>query len=108
MSLLFGEGYLECADALVPLCAWVLLGIANNFMGVQLLIPFGHQRLYSALVVADSLLCLVLNVVLGTAFGAMGTASAVAVSELVLSTALVCAHLRVRRAWRAGDGKETL
>ncbi len=108
VSLLFGEGYLECADALVPLCAWVLLGIANNFMGVQLLIPFGHQRLYSALVVADSLLCLVLNVALGTAFGAMGTASAVAASELVLSVALVCAHLRVRRARYADDGKETL
>jgi O-antigen/teichoic acid export membrane protein len=67
----------------------VLFGIVNNYLGVQLLIPFGHQRLYSALMVADSLFALASNVVLGAAWGAMGVATAIAVSEVMLTLALV-------------------
>lgn len=89
VSILFGSAYLTAADTLIPLSAWVLFGIVNNFLGVQLLIPFGYQRLYSALMVADSVLALVLNVLLGSCFGAMGVASAIAVSEMALTVLLV-------------------
>lgn len=105
VTLLFGEEYLECADALIPLAIWVLLGIVNNFMGVQLLIPLGYQRLYSLLIILDSFLSLALNVSLGPLFGAMGVASAVAISELALSIALLAAlvvELRVARRGHAG------
>lgn len=89
VSLLFGNDYLTAADTLIPLSVWVLFGIVNNFLGVQLLIPFGHQGLYSALMIVDSALALVLNVLLGSSFGAMGVASAIAVSEMVLTALLV-------------------
>lgn len=89
IRLLFGDEYLTCADALIPLAVWVLFGIVNNYLGVQMLIPFGHQRLYSALMVADSLFALASNVVLGAAWGAMGVATAIAVSEVMLTLALV-------------------
>lgn len=89
VRLLFGEEYLICADALTPLAIWVLLGIANNFLGVQLLIPFGYQKLYSALMVADCLVALVLNVWLGHAWGAVGVAIAIAASEAILAIALL-------------------
>lgn len=93
VGLLFGDDYLSCADALISLVLWVLLGVVNNFLGVQLLIPFGYQAVYSKLILADSVLSLVLNVVLGAAFGAMGVASAVAIAEAVL-TALLFFNLR--------------
>lgn len=93
VGLLFGEDYLSCADALIPLAFWVLLGVINNFLGVQLLIPFGYQDVYSKLILADSILSLALNVVLGAVFGAMGVSSAVAVAEAVL-TALLYFSLR--------------
>lgn len=93
VGLLFGEDYLSCADALIPLALWVILGVVNNFLGVQLLIPFGYQTVYSRLVLIDSVLSLVLNVVLGATFGAMGVASAVAIAEAVL-TALLYLSLR--------------
>lgn len=93
VGLLFGEDYLSCADALIPLALWVILGVVNNFLGVQLLIPFGYQTVYSRLVLIDSVLSLVLNVVLGATFGAIGVASAVAIAEAVL-TALLYLSLR--------------
>ena len=75
----------------------MLLGIVNNFLGVQLLIPFGYQSLYSLLMIVDSVLSLVLNVWLGHTWGAMGVASAIAISEAVLTVALFLALLSVVR-----------
>lgn len=100
VSILFGSAYLIAADTLIPLSAWVLFGIVNNFLGVQLLIPFGHQRLYSALMIADSVLALVLNMLLGSNFGAMGVASAIAISEMVLTVLLVVVLVMVVRSDR--------
>lgn len=88
IGMLFGEDYLPCADVLIPLAFWVILGVVNNFLGVQLLIPFGNQAAYSKLILADSLLSLVLNFVLGAAYGAMGVATAIAVSEAALTALL--------------------
>lgn len=100
VSILFGSAYLIAADTLIPLSAWVLFGIVNNFLGVQLLIPFGHQRLYSALMIADSVLALVLNMLLGSNFGAIGVASAIAISEMVLTVLLVVVLVMVVRSDR--------
>ncbi len=98
IELLFGAEYLECADAIVPLAFWVFFGIVNNFLGVQLLITLGYQRIYSILIICDSFLSLALNVFLGTKFGAMGVASAIAVSEIVLSIALGAALFAIARS----------
>ncbi len=93
--LLYGEGYLVCADSLIPLSIWVLLGILNNFLGVQLLIPFGYQRLYSIFMVLDSLIAFLLNIWLGRLWGALGVAVAIAVSEAFLTLSLLVALLVV-------------
>lgn len=95
VGLLFGTEYLMCSDSLIPLALWVLFGIANNFLGVQLLIPFGYQRLYSILMVADTIVALILNVVLGYSLGATGVAIAIAVSEALLTFVLFITLLRV-------------
>ena len=95
VGLLFGTEYLVCSDSLIPLALWVLFGIANNFLGVQLLIPFGYQRLYSILMVADTIVALILNVVLGYSLGATGVAIAIAVSEALLTFVLFITLLRV-------------
>lgn len=94
VGFLFGEDYLSCADTLIPLAIWVILGVVNNFLGVQLLIPFGYQDIYSKLILADSILSLVLNIALGAVFGAMGVASAVAIAEAVLTVLL---HFNLRK-----------
>lgn len=72
----------------------MILGVVNNFLGVQLLIPFGYQDIYSKLILADSILSLVLNIALGAVFGAMGVASAVAIAEAVLTVLL---HFNLRK-----------
>lgn len=97
VEILFGAEFLVCADSLIPLSLWVLFGIANNFLGVQLLIPFGYQRLYSILMVVDSIVALILNIVLGYFLGAIGVAIAIALSEALLTGALLIALLKVIR-----------
>lgn len=89
VSLLFGEEYLSAADTLIPLAIWVLFGIINNFLGVQLLIPFGYQTIYSAFMIVDSVLALGLNLWLGPEFGAIGVASSIALSEVLLTLMLL-------------------
>ncbi|MED9872698.1 MAG: oligosaccharide flippase family protein [Eggerthellaceae bacterium] len=89
VCFLFGSDYLSATDALIPLSIWVLLGIANNLLGVQLLIPFGYQKLYSRLMIIDALVALALNLFLGPTFGVMGVASAIAISEAVLAASLL-------------------
>ena len=89
VSILFGEEYLSAADTLIPLAIWVLFGIINNFLGVQLLIPFGYQTIYSAFMIVDSVLALGLNLWLGPVFGAIGVASSIALSEVLLTLMLL-------------------
>lgn len=89
VRILFGEEYAFGADALIPLAVWVLLGIVDNFVGVQLLLPFGHQRLYSALMVANCALSVILSVAFGPIWGAVGAAWAIAISEGVLTIGLI-------------------
>ena len=102
VGLLFGADYVSGADMLIPLSAWVLLGIVNNFLGVQLLIPLGGQRFYSACMVVDAFAAVALCVALGAAFGGMGVASGVAASELALTVMLLVGLLR-RSGWARGS-----
>lgn len=102
VRILFGEEYAFGADALIPLAMWVLLGIVDNFVGVQLLLPFGHQRLYSALMVADCTLSVILSVAFGPVWGAVGAAWAIALSEGVLTIGLIVSLMVTLK--RGGNG----
>lgn len=106
VSLLFGDEYTTCADALAPLSVWVMFGVVNNFLGVQLLIPLGGQRAYGAFMVVDACAAVVLCVVLGSAFEAMGVALAIAISEVLLTGLLVGGLFRMRRRLRLQGARE--
>ena len=105
VQLLFGEEYSFGADALIPLAVWVLLGIIDNFMGVQLLLPFGYQKLYSALMLADCALSVALSVAFGPLWGSLGVAWAIALSEGILTVGLFLSLLVVlNRSHSGGNG----
>ncbi len=103
VNLLFGVEYVSESDTLIPLAVWVLLGIVDNFLGIQLLIPFGYQRLYSFLMVVDCVLSVVLTIAMGPVWGAMGVAWAIALSEAALTAALALALFVVIRDERSTD-----
>lgn len=106
VCFLFGSDYLNATDALIPLSIWVLLGIANNLLGVQLLIPFGYQKLYSRLMIIDALVALALNLFLGPPFGVMGVASAIAISEAVLTVSLLVSLVLIVRKNKRLDKRD--
>lgn len=100
IGLLFGDEFVMCANALIPLSIWVVFGIVNNLLGVQLLIPFGGRRMYSVFMVLDAGLAITLCAVLGVCFGYFGVAVAVVISEafltILLAMGLLCIMGRSR------------
>ena len=66
-----------------------LLGIVNNFLGIQTLVASGNQKQYSIDFSISVVVMLMLMLVLGSHMGASGVALASMLSELFLSVLLV-------------------
>lgn len=89
VNFLFGNAYVVYCDVLIPLCLWTLLGVCNNFLGIQTLVASGHQKEYSRAFVISGTLSVLLYVILGRLRGIYGVAWATFLSEAIL-TLLLC------------------
>lgn len=89
VKIAFGESYAEYSLLIIPFVAQVLLGIANNFLGIQTLVASGNQKQYSIDFLISVVVMLMLMLVLGNYIGAYGIAFASMLSELFLSVLLV-------------------
>lgn len=81
----FGKDYLCYAELIIPLAVWMFFSIANNFLGIQILIARGYQKQYSRCFLISIVVLVVLCLALGYLAGAMGVASATLMGELVLT-----------------------
>lgn len=88
VEISFGKEYVDYFYILYPLLAWVLLGILNNFKGIQVLLAGGYSKEYSKCFQVGVLSNVVLDIVLIKFFRLIGAALAVAISELILSVLL--------------------
>ena len=98
-NVLFGISYARYSNILIPLTFWFLFGVINNFLGVQILIASGEQKLYSRLFVVSSIFLLILNIVLGKFGGIYGVSFACLISESVLFLMLLVAVVFLKRKW---------
>ncbi|MFW3587256.1 flippase [Vagococcus fluvialis] len=87
--LVYGETYSEMHIILIPLILWMFLGIINNFLGIQTLVASGNQKAYSIAFRVGVLSLVVINLLLGFAFGVYGIASAAFFAELILTFSLL-------------------
>ena len=88
IGLLYGEGY-ACRFFLVyPLLIWLLLGINNNFWGIQTLLASGHSKEYSKCFQISVAVMVAANIILIHFWRDLGAAIAPAISELSLSVLL--------------------
>lgn len=89
VRLLFGQEYLEFSDLIMLLAPQVVLGITNNFLGVQTLVASGNSMRYSRCVMLNVIVLLIGNFLLCPAIGAYGTALSALFAEAILSVTLI-------------------
>lgn len=84
----FGEEYAPYYYLVYPLLIWVLMGINNNFLGVQILVGSGNDKGYSKCFQISVVVTVVLNMGLIYLFDVIGASLAPAISEMVLMVLL--------------------
>lgn len=89
VGIAFGLEYAKYSNIIIPLSCWILISILNNFLGIQCLVASGHQREYSKDFAFSIMGLVLLNVVLGYFFQAIGVAFAALCSEITLTCLLV-------------------
>lgn len=82
--LLFGKEYAKYSVLLIPMILWVLLGILNNFLGVQTLVASGYQKQYSICFTANMIILVSLTVILGRKYTIWGISYAAMFAEFLL------------------------
>jgi PST family polysaccharide transporter len=95
INIAFGSEYALYANLIIPLIIWFVLGIANNFLGIQILVASGHQREYSKAFRVGVLAIVILNITLGYTFKMYGIAVAAMVSESILTVTLLVYVIRI-------------
>lgn len=97
LPFIFGPQFRGGEYVLYPLLIWVVLGVVNNGLGVQVLVSSGHSAEYATVFVFGALAVLVFTPIGVTAAGALGAAFAVMGAEAVLLVGNVIQVIRVRR-----------
>lgn len=88
VQILYGSEYSPFFYWLLPLLAWLIFSIDNNFWGVQNLLGSGHDKEYGEAFQIGVVATIVLNLLFIWLWGGMGAAVAPLVSELVLNILL--------------------
>lgn len=85
VNFLYGKEYATYSKLLIPLVAWMMLSIINNLMGIQVLVASGHVKEYSRAFRIGVFSIIVLNLLFGVLWGALGVSIAAVSSEFILS-----------------------
>lgn len=83
-NIAFGREYVSRFYIIYPLLIWMLLGINNNFEGIQTLVGSGHDKEYSKCFQIGVIGTVAFNFVLIYTFGINGAAIAPLISESLL------------------------
>lgn len=85
VPLLFGEAYAQSLPVLWGLSALPFLIAISNVLGVQIMVPLGHNSAFSTVLIVAGVINASLVFPLGSALGAIGAAISMVVAETVVS-----------------------
>lgn len=88
VEIIFGKEYAKFYYWVIPLLAWLIVSIDNNFSGIQILLGSGHDRQYSKCFQIGVICTILLNLVLIYFWGGNGASVAPVLSEIVLGILL--------------------
>ncbi len=89
VPILFGSEYVSYSNLVLILAPQLILGIINNFLGVQTLVAAGFKDKYSHCVIANIIVLLGSNLLLCPRLNAYGTAFSALIAEAVLCVLLI-------------------
>lgn len=85
IGMVCGQEYVQYANLIIPLSCWLFFSIANNFLGIQILVARGYQKQYSRCFMVSLAVIISLNLLFGYLFAAMGVAIATMLGEMTLT-----------------------
>ncbi|WP_290146306.1 polysaccharide biosynthesis C-terminal domain-containing protein, partial [uncultured Dubosiella sp.] len=88
IEIAFGEEYVKYFYWAIPLFAWLVVSINNNFWGIQALLGSGHDKEYSKCFQIGVVCTMVSNFVLIYFFKGNGACIAPLLSEIILGVFL--------------------
>ena len=94
IALVFGKEYSSMFYIIYPLLVWLLLGINNNFWGIQTLLAGGYSKEYSQCFQVSVICTIFFNIIFIKYWGIMGAALSPMLSEAVLSALL---YMKIRK-----------
>jgi PST family polysaccharide transporter len=97
-QIAFGDEYAPYFYLIFPLLLWMLAGISNNFVGIQILVGSGHDKEYSKCFEIGVLITIALNFILIYFYGINGAAVAPFLSEMSLAVILRISLSHVRKS----------
>lgn len=97
IKLFFGSGYMDYVGIIYPLLAWVIVGINNNFIGIQTFLGSGHDKEYSQCFQVSVICTVVFNFCFIYFWGVWGAAFAPLASELVLLSLLKIKQYKIEK-----------
>lgn len=107
VNILFGKEYTSYYYIIFPLLIWVLLGINNNFNGIQTLLGGGYDKEYNKAFQIGTFITILLNYLLITNYGIIGASFAPMISEFFFGLLLeVKVHNLTKINKRENDHKE--
>lgn len=88
IRIAFGEEYVAFYYWVIPMLAWLVVSINNNFLGIQTLLGSGHDKEYSRCFQTGVICTIVLNLILIYFFKGDGACIAPFLSESILGLLL--------------------
>jgi len=97
INIVYGSEYSANSYLLIPLICWMVLGILNNLLGIQVLVASGHLREYSTAFRIGVIAIVILNIVFGVFGKIYGVAIAAMLAELTLTIAIIFQIRKIKR-----------
>lgn len=107
VSIAFGEDYVSDSFLLFPFIVWIMASILNNFLGIQILVASGKQKVYSVIFTVCILTMVGLMFWLGSQYQSIGIAVASMASELLLTVILLASIIVLSSKHNRGNDSKT-
>jgi len=96
VGFLFGQEYADYYYWIIPLLLWMIIGIDNNFIGIQTMLGSGHDKEYGMVFQIGVIFTIIINFLFTYFCGGLGAAFAPLISELFLNILLRYKYKKIK------------
>lgn len=100
VMVVFGSEYVNYSFIVIPLVFQFIFAVINNFLGIQILVASGNQKLYSKSFSIGCISIIILNIVFGKKFGIYGVSFAAMIGEIILTLSLLNSIIKIERNFK--------